>query len=357
MKILYGVQGTGNGHISRARAMAAALQRYPELDVQWLFSGRSPEKLFSMEAFGDYWWREGLTFVHREGKLSPRETARQLNLRGLLRDIRELPVNDFDLVISDFEPVTAWAAKRRGKPSLGLGHQYAFNFPIPAPRFNWTARTILRSFAPAKSSLGMHWYHFGHPILPPIAQPHVHSRADDGDHILVYLPFEHHEPLLRELAKLPHRIILYGAPVDLPAADNIELKEPSIEGFQSDLASARAVICNSGFELIAETLTLGKPILTRPLAGQFEQVANARALRELQLARVVERVDADTIGKWLDEEPTGVRIEWPDVAGHIVRWIADGRRQSPTELADSLWEQVVPGRAERKSETAASTAD
>ncbi|SHE88456.1 conserved hypothetical protein [Microbulbifer donghaiensis] len=357
MKILYGVQGTGNGHISRARAMAKALQQHPQLQVQWLFSGRSPEKLFSMEPFGDYWWREGLTFVHREGKINAAATTKQLNLRRLLRDIRELPVNDFDLVISDFEPVTAWAARRRGKRSLGLGHQYAFNFPIPAPRFNWMARGIMRAFAPVQSSLGMHWYHFGHPILPPIAQPQVEVNADNGDHILVYLPFEHHQPLLRELAKLPQQFIVYGAPVDLPAADNIQLMAPSIEGFQQDLAAARAVICNSGFELIAETLTMGKPILTRPLTGQFEQEANAQALRELRLARVVDKVDASSIAAWLHEQPAGVRIQWPDVAGQIVHWLASGRRQSPAELAESLWEQVVPGRGESRERAAQAAAE
>ncbi|WP_346836953.1 MJ1255/VC2487 family glycosyltransferase [Microbulbifer sp. SAOS-129_SWC] len=343
MKILYGVQGTGNGHISRARAMAKALENYPELEIQWLFSGRSPEKLFSMEAFGDYWWREGLTFVHRKGKVSPIATTRQLDLRRLLRDIRELPVHDFDLVISDFEPVTAWAARRHKKDSLGLGHQYAFNFTIPAPRFQWAARAIMRAFAPAQSSLGMHWYHFGHPILPPIAQPHGGS-ANEEAHILVYLPFEHHRPLLDQLATLPQRFIVYGAPVELEAASNIELKAPSVEGFRQDVAGARAVICNSGFELIAETLTLGKPILTRPLAGQFEQEANAQALRELQLAEVVDRVNADTIGRWLETQPAGVRIQWPDVAGQIAAWLADGRRQTAAQLAERLWEQVIPGR-------------
>ncbi|SDZ89790.1 MJ1255/VC2487 family glycosyltransferase [Microbulbifer marinus] len=354
MKILYGVQGTGNGHISRARAMAKALQKHPQLEVQWLFSGRPPEKLFSMEPFGDYWWREGLTFVHREGRINGAATARQLNLRRLLRDIRELPVNDFDLVISDFEPVTAWAARRRGKQSLGLGHQYAFNFPIPAPRFNWMARGLMRAFAPVQSSLGMHWHHFGHPILPPIAQPHRQSGTGDGDHILVYLPFEHHRPLLQELAKIPQQFVVYGAPVELQAADNTRLKAPSIDGFQQDLADSRAVICNSGFELIAETLTMGKPILTRPLRGQFEQQANAQALRELQLARVVEKVDADSINAWLHEQPTGVQILWPDVAGEIVRWLASGRRHTPAQLADSLWEQVVAGRGESRAGAAQS---
>ncbi|HEY8570029.1 MJ1255/VC2487 family glycosyltransferase [Microbulbifer sp.] len=344
MKILYGVQGTGNGHISRARAMAEAFRQFPGLEVQWLFSGRPPEKLFAMEAFGDYWWREGLTFVHKEGKIDQIATAKQLNISRLLQDIRELPVLDFDLVISDFEPVTAWAAKKRNCPSLGLGHQYAFNFAIPAPRFGWSARAIMKMFAPVQVSLGMHWHHFGHPILPPIAQAHANADTAQQDHVLVYLPFEHAEPLLHQLAQLPHAFIVYGLPTELPAADNIVLKAPSVEGFRADVASARAVICNSGFELIAETLTQGKPILSRPLKGQFEQEANAMALTQLQLARVVENMDALTIGRWLQEQPRGVHIDWPDVANTIVQWIADGRSESQQQLSSRLWANVIPGR-------------
>ncbi|UHQ55045.1 MJ1255/VC2487 family glycosyltransferase [Microbulbifer sp. YPW16] len=341
MKILYGVQGTGNGHISRARAMARAFENHPELEIQWLFSGRPPEKLFRMEAFGEFWWREGLTFVNRKGRIDQLATVRQLHPRRLWKDIASLPVQDFDLVISDFEPVTAWAAKRHGVPSLGMGHQYAFNFPIPAPRFGWMARGIMRAFAPVQQSLGMHWHHFGHPILPPIARPH--GKEESGEHILVYLPFEHHEPLVKQLGSLPYPIIAYGLPTDMKVADNIQLKAPAIEEFQQDVASARAVICNSGFELIAETLTLGKPILTRPLAGQFEQEANAMALEQLQLATVVERVDAATIRAWLDSNPAGAQIQWPDVAASIARWLAEGRRESREALVGELWRQVLPG--------------
>ena len=355
MKILYGVQGTGNGHLSRARAMAEAFRQYPELEVQWLFSGRPPENFFAMEVFGEYWWREGLTFVHREGKIDQIATARQLNLSGLLKDIRELPVQDFDLVISDFEPVTAWAAKKYKRPSLGLGHQYAFNFSIPTPAFGWTARTIMKLFAPVQVSLGMHWHHFGHPILPPIAHAHEEPAPTEQEHVLVYLPFEHATPLLQQLAQLRQSFIVYGLPTDLPTAGNITLKAPSVEGFRHDVATARAVICNSGFELIAETLTLGKPILTRPLKGQFEQEANALALSELQLARVVEGsvdgFDAATIRRWLDDQPRGVRIRWPDVAGAIVGWIAEGRTERPQQLSDRLWDSVVPGNTTSRPES------
>ncbi|MBY6213165.1 hypothetical protein KUV95_16560 [Microbulbifer agarilyticus] len=356
MKILYGVQGTGNGHISRARAMAEAFQQFPELEVQWLFSGRPPEKLFAMDVFGDYWWREGLTFVHKEGKIDQLATARQLDLRKLLKDIRELPVNDFDLVISDFEPVTAWAAKKRKCPSMGLGHQYAFDYAIPAPAFGWLPRTIMKLFAPVPLGLGMHWYHFGQPILPPIAHAHEDTVPPEQDHVLVYLPFEHALPLLQQLAQLPQKFIVYGLPTDLPKADNITLKAPSIEGFRHDVATARAVICNSGFELIAETLTLGKPILTRPLKGQFEQEANAMALQELQLARVVKHIDALTIGRWLEEQPRGVRIDWPDVAHAIVQWISEGRTEAPQELSRRLWQGVIPGQRRAKAEVQGNSA-
>ncbi|WP_078084590.1 MJ1255/VC2487 family glycosyltransferase [Microbulbifer mangrovi] len=354
MKILYGVQGTGNGHLSRARAMAEAFRQFPDLEVQWLFSGRPPEKFFAMETFGNYWWREGLTFVHKEGKVDQFATGRQLNLSRLLKDIRELPVQDFDLVISDFEPVTAWAAKKRKHPSLGLGHQYAFNFSIPTPPFGWTARAIMKMFAPVQVSLGMHWHHFGHPILPPIAHAHEEPAPAQREHVLVYLPFEHAQPLLQQLAQVPQRFIVYGLHTDLPKAENITLKAPSVDGFRHDVATARAVICNSGFELIAETLTLGKPILTRPLKGQFEQEANALALEELQLATVVPQFDAAAIGHWLEKHPEGVRIRWPDVAQVIVGWIAEGRRESLHQLSGRLWDQVIPGNAVTASKRAQS---
>ena len=56
MHILYGVQGTGNGHISRANAMAQALARYPDVKVTWLLSGR--ERARGCGAIQQFEWRE-----------------------------------------------------------------------------------------------------------------------------------------------------------------------------------------------------------------------------------------------------------------------------------------------------------
>lgn len=53
MRVLFGVQGTGNGHISRSRTLARALAAQG-IEVDYLFSGRARDGYFEMEAFGDY---------------------------------------------------------------------------------------------------------------------------------------------------------------------------------------------------------------------------------------------------------------------------------------------------------------
>lgn len=110
MRILYGVQGTGNGHITRARAMAPALAA-AGLEVDYLFSGREPEQFFDMEPFGDYQWRRGVTMVVEAGRAKSLKTLRQLKPLNFLREVRNLDVSGYDLVLTDFEPLTAWAGK------------------------------------------------------------------------------------------------------------------------------------------------------------------------------------------------------------------------------------------------------
>ena len=122
MKILYGVQGTGQGHVSRSRAMAEALQEWP-VDVTWLFSGRPREALFDMEVFGDFEHRRGLTFVCQGGRINKWATLRQNNVVQFLQDVRQLDVSHYDVIVTDYEPVSAWAARRAGKRVVGIGHQ------------------------------------------------------------------------------------------------------------------------------------------------------------------------------------------------------------------------------------------
>lgn len=71
MKILYGIQSIGNGHIARARLLVPAL-REAGADVDCLFSGRDPENFFDMEFFGEPSFKDGQRrqrLIYRKGKL------------------------------------------------------------------------------------------------------------------------------------------------------------------------------------------------------------------------------------------------------------------------------------------------
>ncbi|MGV6806691.1 MAG: MJ1255/VC2487 family glycosyltransferase [bacterium] len=342
MKILYGVQGTGNGHISRARAMAEAFSRHSEIEVTWLFSGRPRDQFFDMEVFGDYRWRRGLTFYSRAGRIRNVETAFRNKPLKFLKDRRKLDLAGYDLLISDYEPVTAWAAKREQIPAIGIGHQYAFDYDIPKDPGTVLTRAIMGNFAPMKKALGLHWHHFNQPILPPIADiGHFEALAEVERKILVYLPFEDSNALLAVLKQIPDYEFFVYAP-DLTNGDfgHVHTRQPSRIGFQRDLADSERVICNAGFELISEALQIGKKILTKPLAGQMEQLSNAIALEKLSLAKVVDSVSRDVLENWLKADAEKVQVAYPDVPGALADWIADGMELPVESLSQSLWDQT-----------------
>jgi uncharacterized protein (TIGR00661 family) len=343
MKILYGVQGTGNGHISRARMMARyfsqAAQHQP-LQIDYLLSGREPDKFFDMDCFGKYQYRQGLTFVTKAGSIQYFDTLRQNNIFRFIRDIITLDVSSYDLIISDFEPVTAWAGRLTGKSVLGIGHQYAFSYAIPVEGYHIVARNIMRYFAPANISVGLHWHHFGHPILPPIIDKQV-TRQGGGNKVLVYLPFEDQQKVTEMLNRLGSFDFVQYAPELIKGEQaNVSLRKTCLEGFKKDLASCEAVICNAGFELVSECLNLGIAVLVKPLKGQMEQLSNAEALRQLAYGQTIDELSVDNIGRWLRSEKTVPKVQFPDVAESLVDWILQRDYQQPRKLCEHLWQDV-----------------
>lgn len=336
MRILYGVQATGNGHITRARVMAPALAA-AGVEVDYLFSGRDPDGYFSMEPFGDYQTRRGLTFALNQGRVNWFNTFRNLHLRRYWRDVRQLDLSRYDLVLTDFEPITAWAARKQKVPSVGLAHQYAFMYPVPGHINPQTMAKMVRWFAPVDQAIGLHWHHFDQPMLPPLIQPPSLPVSHVPDKILVYLAFDKREALVRMLRPFAdYQFYIYTnipAPID---QGHLHFRPFSREGFQQDLASCAGVICNAGFGLISEAVQYGKKILTRPLKGQLEQMSNARVLEQLGLAVVMSEDDEYLLEAWL-EMPSPRAQTWPDVAPELSSWLADGAQAPVAGLVERLW--------------------
>jgi uncharacterized protein (TIGR00661 family) len=337
MKILYGVQGTGNGHISRARKMASHLHARGA-EVTWLFTGRERDQLFDMQCFGDFEHRTGLTMSQVDGRVNTWRTVRDAPLRRFISDIRALDVSPYDVVITDFEPVTAWAAKLAGKASIGIGHQYAFSRAIPRSGSNPAAALVLRAFAPAQYSVGLHWHHFNTDILPPIIDVRLAPENMVERQVLVYLPFERQARVTALLQAFPEwRFVQYSPELSDGRAANVELRRTCLEGFRNDLRRSSAVICNAGFELVSECLHMGIPVMVKPVSGQMEQLSNAHALKQLGWGTAIDRLDHTALQAWLEHTPQGVEIHYPDVAAALADWVLEGDWEDQSALWEMLW--------------------
>lgn len=195
----------------------------------------------------------------------------------------------------------------------------------------------MRRFAPVDLPLGLHWHPYADNVLPPILHLPALPR-EAGPHILVYLPFENQDRVTALLGQFPGQPFVQYAPgIETGRCGNIIRHAPAVEDFKRDLATSAGVICNSGFELLSECLHWHKPVLTKPLQGQMEQVSNALALRQLGYATTTDRLDADVLATWLDRPWFPPRMHFPDVAAVLARWLAGGCAEPPVELARELW--------------------
>lgn len=335
-RILYGVQGTGNGHISRTRMMAKHFQN-KDIDVTYLFSGRDKDQFFDMDIFGKCLYRKGFTLYHQAGKINVLSTALNNSLSRLIKDIRQLDLSPYDLVISDFEPITAWAAKRQNKPIIGTGHQYAFGANTPTTGDTFVSRFIMNFFAPIKTTIGQHWYPYEENTLPPIVDTSLKTTECHGKYI-IYLPFEDQRTVTSILHQFPNEEFLqYSPELEDTTNKNVGLRKTQHDAFKQDLCGAKGVICNSGFELNSECIHLGLPILTKPLAGQMEQLSNAKVLTELGHADTVSEITVKNIGTWLDKPKSIIPCPYPNVAESLVDWILEENWNNLSPIKEKLW--------------------
>lgn len=339
MKVFYGVQGTGNGHITRARVMAKQLID-AGIEVDFMFTGRPVDKFFDMDIFGKYQIKKGLTFEVYNGRIQYIDTIMNLSIKQCISDIKNLELSQYDTIISDYEPITSWAAKIQNLPVIGVGHQYAFNYDIPRQGFNPITSLIMKQYAPVTSSFGVHWHHFNQPILPPIIDNHITSSCIIDNKIVVYLPFENQQKVIRILSLFKEfDFHVYSSEKITSPYEHIHYYLPSRDGFQEQVRSCSGIICNAGFELASEALYMGKRLLVRPLTNQAEQTSNAKALDELKYGKHMSKLSTEAIADWIYGTDR-VQVRFPNVAHAIVGQIQAGNTSTDKKWIKSIWDTV-----------------
>ncbi|MHC4121546.1 MAG: glycosyltransferase family protein [Planctomycetota bacterium] len=333
-RIIYAVAGEGFGHSSRSHLIG---QRFLDSGHDVMFVGSQKSLLYLKQYFGERVKEVfGLSFAFEGERIDKSETLKRnlLKLPEANRQNDELFKKHFEpfepeLMVSDFEPFSAWWAWRKNVPFISIDHEHMLTLcKLDHPVKNWFSR-LTASVVTECHYVGAVVYivinFFRVPLridsavlAPPIVRPVVSDLDPTADeHILLYSTTGTGRDRLRKiLGKFPGQtFIIYGFNEDLER-DNCIFKKRSTEGFLADLAAARGVIASAGFSLLSECMYLKKKMLLLPLAGQYEQIINAQYIEQLGLGISAEKLDEPVIARFLDELdkplPADERIIWPD---------------------------------------------
>jgi len=273
MKIAYGCNGEGFGHVSRLTTRLNHLENKHEVGV---FLPHSVLDYFHSKTYGFHRAIHkipGLHFVQVHGRIDFFKSI-ILNLPFILtfplsvfRLSKHLKKEKYQVVISDFEPHMAWAGFLAGIPVIQLNHPGVMKkiqdkepvdltallvaYLMEGP---WNYRVIVSFF---DGDVG--------PLIRPSLLFKRHKTKDKG--FLVFnLKESYKHKVMKVLKKFP----------DL----KWKLFPSKTEDFDKALRHCTAVVTSAGHQIIAEALFLKKPVLAIPQEGQAEQVLNANKLEE-----------------------------------------------------------------------------
>lgn len=329
MKILYAIQGTGNGHISRAKELIPYLQSYGEVD--FLFSGKTATIDFPVDIKYRF---NGLSLYYNSyGGLSYCDTFRKNSIKETLKITRELPVEKYDLIINDFEFITALACKLKKKSSIHFGHQASFqsdNVPKPKATY-YFQELILKHFAKAEKYIGLHFMKYDNFIFPPIIKKDIlEADPETLGHYTIYLPSISYKFLLPYLHKLKHhRFHLFTHEcVKSKVENNVTLLSTDSEIFSKSMMQSNGIITGGGFETPSEALYLEKKLMCIPIKNHYEQQCNAAALKQMGVT-VLDGVDENFhiyLTEWIESKNSIEKLVANDIGTTVEKVVREGMR-------------------------------
>ncbi|MBA93749.1 MAG: glycosyl transferase [Candidatus Marinimicrobia bacterium] len=281
-KILYALNGTGSGHITRARQLIPYLRKKYDVDI--LISGKNNIIDSNLNIKYNF---KGFTFIiNKNGRVSYLKSLFGNNLFRFIIDLFRLNINQYDLIISDFEPISAWASKIKGKPSLQLSHQSSlFSKKSPRPKnVDRLAEFFIKWYSPCDRYMGFHFKNYDSNIYGPLLRDKIINASPQiNNYYVVYLWNYSSEYIVSVLSQLQdYKFKVFDSQANKQyAIENCEIIPTGDDVFFNAILNCKGVICGAGFELPAEVLYLKKKLYVIPIGNQYEQKCNAQALIEM----------------------------------------------------------------------------
>jgi uncharacterized protein (TIGR00661 family) len=334
--ILYGVNGEGAGHSTRAKEVISHLiSQGHSVHVASFDRG-----LQNLKSDFDVTEIYGFRFAYLNNRVRYKRTiAKNLitapqaarSLSRLKHLVDEWKIN---LVITDFEPLTCHVGHKKHLPVISIDNQHCLtnaevSYPKQYRRDAAAAKLVTRLMTPhAQAYLVISF--FSAPVrkrntflFPPLLREEILAATPtQGEHVLVYVTSPA-PALAKLLSSVRCPFIAYGFGRE-GKEGNIVYKKPSLDGFFADLTAARAIVANSGFSLVSEALHLGKPYLAVPVSHQFEQIFNAYWLEKSGFGAYWEDLNKERVESFLYNLP------------HYREALAQYPRQGNRALLDKL---------------------
>ncbi len=335
VRILFGVAGEGFGHSSRSDLIARRLMQAGN-EVLFAASGKSLSYLSPLFP-GQVEEVYGLHFIVKDGQVLALSTLADNIVqypKGFLTNrrlfSRKVKAFNPDLVISDFEPFSAWWAFRHRVPSVFIDNEHLLTMAklehVPGISSRIKADIVTRGYH-TRASAYVIMNFFTAPLKnkkailanPVIRRQVMELKVERHPHVVVYSNDsrpETRDRLISILNRFPsHPFYIYGFHVE-EEHGNCVFKQISTDGFLRDLSTGSGVIATAGMSLLSECLYLKKRMFLVPLKGQFEQQVNAVYAERLGVAVNANDLDEQKLKLFFDsldkDYSTDPRILWPD---------------------------------------------
>ncbi len=325
MKIFYAIQATGNGHISRAIQLYPYFKKYGEVD--FFLSGNNATLPIDLPV---KYKSKGCSLLYSKcGGLDYMAIVKNIKPFQMYNDAKALPLKEYDVVINDFDSVTALACKLQNVHSVQFGHQASFisEFTPRPEKKSFIGETIFKHYAPSPKHIGLHFEQYDSFIHPPIIKDEIRqAEPKDLDHVTVYLPSFDKDCLEKVFTKLPeqHFHWFLSEVSQKYTRGNITYYPVNQKYFNESLITCHGIITGGGFETPAEALYLRKKVLSIPILNHYEQECNAAALAKLGV-EVVYEVGNEfelIIEKWLEIKTETSKIEANNI-NHTLQFLFD----------------------------------
>lgn len=352
MKILYGINTNGQGHINRSRIFINQLIKDGH-EVHVLLAGQRKPPKYAFELVPKTLFRPGPFDIYENHKISVSKTFQHLivnlgNYVDIRRELIELDSKEnYDIFFSDFDQYTCYVGKRVGKPVICINRQQAIIHPLlDRTHLKGHERLSTLMIVSAMQPYYNHCYAIDFTqtietyeditLFPLIWKPEFEKYdITTENHITAYLSWYDPKEIVKIFTKFPNETFnVYGFNRD-KKIQNVNFKETSRDGFIKDLVSSKGIIGNAGFNLGWEACLLKKFIWTIPFETQYEQKTNAFRLEKLGQAFVSNKIDENNLAgylNWIESKnyhsKNNIKIlQASDLLNHVYKFLDNYNRE------------------------------